>query len=81
MTRTTVPDILAGLAIAGLLLPEAVAYSGLAGLPPQAGVIALLAGLTCYGLIGTSRFAIVSATSSSAAVLASARRTPAAAFR
>jgi MFS superfamily sulfate permease-like transporter len=72
MTRTTVPDILAGLAIAGLLLPEAVAYSGLAGLPPQAGVIALLAGLTCYGLIGTSRFAIVSATSSSAAVLASA---------
>ena len=41
MTRTTVPDILAGLSIAALLLPEAVAYSGLAGLPPQAGVIAL----------------------------------------
>jgi sulfate permease, SulP family len=72
MTTTAVADILAGLAIAGLLLPEAVAYSGLAGLPPQAGVIALLAGLTCYGLIGRSRFAIVSATSSSAAVLASA---------
>ena len=72
MTRTTVPDILAGLSIAALLLPEAVAYSGLAGLPPQAGVIALLAGLGCYGLIGSSRFAIVSATSSSAAVLASA---------
>lgn len=65
-------DLLAGLAIAGLLLPEAVAYSGLANLPPQAGVIALLAGLVCYGLIGRSRFAIVSATSSSAAVLASA---------
>jgi sulfate permease, SulP family len=73
MTRTTiVPDVLAGLSIAGLLLPEAVAYSGLAGLPPQAGVIALFAGLVCYGLIGSSRFAIVSATSSSAAVLASA---------
>ena len=72
MTRTTVPDLLAGLAISGLLLPEAVAYSGLAGLPPQAGVFALLVGLTCYGLIGHSRFAIVSATSSSAAVLASA---------
>src|SRR6516225_9228282 len=72
MTRTTVPDILAGLSIAGLLLPEAVAYSGLAGLPPQAGVIGLFAGLVCYGLIGGSRFAIVSATSSSAAVLASA---------
>src|SRR5215472_2605106 len=72
MTRTTVADILAGLSIAGLLLPEAVAYSGLAGLPPQAGVVALFAGLVCYGLIGSSRFAIVSATSSSAAVLASA---------
>ena len=72
MRRTTVADILAGLSIAGLLLPEAVAYSGLAGLPPQAGVVALFAGLVCYGLIGSSRFAIVSATSSSAAVLASA---------
>jgi SulP family sulfate permease len=63
-------DALAGLSIAGLLLPEAVAYSGIAGLPPQAGVIALLVGLTCYGLLGRSRYAIVSATSSSAAVLA-----------
>jgi SulP family sulfate permease len=63
-------DVLAGLSIAGLLLPEAVAYSGIAGLPPQAGVIALLVGLICYGLLGRSHYAIVSATSSSAAVLA-----------
>src|SRR5262252_5827739 len=65
-------DLAAGLSIAGLLLPEAVAYSGLAGLPAQAGVIALFAGLLCYGLIGRSRYAIVAATSSSAAVLAAA---------
>ncbi|HUE49283.1 MAG TPA: SulP family inorganic anion transporter [Steroidobacteraceae bacterium] len=71
-TRASSADLLAGLSIAGLLLPEAVAYSGVAQLPPQAGVIGLLAGLLCYGLIGRSRFAIVSATSSSAAVLASA---------
>ena len=63
-------DVLAGLSIAGLLLPEAVAYSGIANLPPQAGVIALIVGLFCYGLLGRSRYAIVSATSSSAAVLA-----------
>lgn len=63
-------DLIAGLSIAGLLLPEAVAYSGVANLPPQAGVIALIVGLVCYGLIGRSRYAIVSATSSSAAVLA-----------
>lgn len=65
-------DALAGLSIAGLLLPEAVAYSSIGNLPPQAGVIALFAGLLCYGLFGRSRFAIVSATSSSAVVLAAA---------
>ncbi|WP_439894051.1 SulP family inorganic anion transporter (plasmid) [Ralstonia sp. 25C] len=62
-------DVIAGFSIAGLLLPEAVAYAGIASLPPQAGLIALLCGLVVYSLIGTSRFAIVSATSSSAAVL------------
>src|ERR1035437_249431 len=65
-------DLIAGLSIAGLLLPEAVAYANIANLPPQTGVIALFAGLICYGLFGTSRFAIVSATSSSALVLAAA---------
>src|SRR6266478_3435101 len=74
-TRASTADLSAGLSIAGLLLPEAVAYSGVANLPPQAGVIALFAGLVCYGLIGRSRFAIVTATSSSAAVLASATLT------
>jgi MFS superfamily sulfate permease-like transporter len=69
------PDIIAGLSLAGLLLPEAVAYSSIANLPPQAGVIALFAGLICYGLLGTSRYAMVSATSSSAAVLAAASAT------
>src|SRR6202034_2987492 len=65
-------DALTGLSLAGLLLPEAVAYSGLANLPPQAGVIGLFAGLVCYALIGRSRYAMVTATSSSAAVLGAA---------
>jgi MFS superfamily sulfate permease-like transporter len=67
-----VADVIAGVSMAGLLLPEAVAYSGIASLPPQAGVIGLFAGLVGYGLIGRSRFAIVSATSSSAAVVGAA---------
>ena len=62
-------DLVAGLSVAGLLLPEAVAYAGIGNMPPQAGVMALFVGLLCYGLLGSSRFAIVSATSSSAAVL------------
>jgi len=76
--RASAADLVAGLSIAGLLLPEAVAYSGIAGLPPQAGIIGLFAGLIAYGLLGTSRFAIVAATSSSAAVLGAAITTIAA---
>lgn len=56
-------DVTAGLSIAGVLLPEAIAYASIANLPPQMGIIALLVGLVCYGLAGSSRFAIVSATS------------------
>ena len=63
-------DFIAGLSVIGLLLPEAVAYAGIAGMPPASGLIALFCGLACYLLIGRSRFAIVSATSSSALVLA-----------
>lgn len=63
-------DLLAGCAIAGLLLPEAVAYANIGNVPAQAGIVALLAGLVIYGLIGNSRYAVVSSTSSSAAVLA-----------
>ncbi|MFT0174308.1 SulP family inorganic anion transporter [Paraburkholderia mimosarum] len=37
-------DVLAGVSISGLLVPEAVAYAGIANLPPEAGH-ALLAGL------------------------------------
>ncbi|MBS0446945.1 MAG: SulP family inorganic anion transporter [Proteobacteria bacterium] len=74
-TATLLTDVLAGLSLGGLVLPEAVAYAGMANLPPAAGVIALLGGLVVYGLVGTSRFAVVSATSSSAAVLAAVTAT------
>lgn len=63
-------DISAGVSVIGLLVPEAVAYAGIAGMPPAAGFVALFFGMFCYLLLGSSRFAIVSATSSSAMVLA-----------
>ena len=63
-------DIVAGLSVAGLLLPEAVAYATIAGLPPGRAVYAAVAGCFVYALVGRSRFAVVSATSSSAAILA-----------
>lgn len=67
--RPRAADLVAGVSIAGLLLPEAIAYAAIAGFAPQAGVVALLVGLLVYGVAGSSRFAVVSATSSSATVL------------
>jgi len=63
-------DAAAGLSVAGLLLPEAVAYAGIAGLPPQRGIAAAVVGCLVYAAIGRCRFAVVAPTSSSAAVVA-----------
>lgn len=63
-------DLIAGLCVAGLILPEAVAYAGIAGLPAQRAIFAAIAGCLGYAIAGRSRFAIVSATSSSAVILA-----------
>jgi SulP family sulfate permease len=46
------------------------AYAGIAGLPPQAGLYTLVASLLVYALLGTSRHLSVEATSATAALLA-----------
>ncbi|MBV8617808.1 MAG: SulP family inorganic anion transporter [Curvibacter sp.] len=66
------PDLLAGLSVAGVLLPEAVAYAAIAGVEPLHALLAALVGLCIYPWLGTSRFAVVAPTSSAAAVFASA---------
>jgi sulfate permease, SulP family len=65
-------DLIAGATVWGLLVPEGIAYAGLAGLPPQAGLYTLLATLAAYALFGTSRHLVVAATSASAILLATA---------
>jgi high affinity sulfate transporter 1 len=64
-------DVIAGLTLWGLVVPAGMAYSGIAGLPPQAGLYTLLASMLIYALLGTSRHLAVAATSASAALLAS----------
>jgi high affinity sulfate transporter 1 len=64
-------DVIAGATIWGLLVPEMIAYSGLAGLPPQAGLYTLLVSLAAYAVLGSSRHLVVAGTSASAVVLAS----------
>ena len=63
-------DIIAGLTLWGLVVPEGMAYAGIAGLPPQAGLYTLMASLLVYALFGSSRHLAVGATSASAALLA-----------
>jgi len=63
-------DVVAGIALAGLLIPEAMGYAGIAGLPPQAGLYATAFGLLVYAAFGSSRQLAVSPTSASAAILA-----------
>ena len=70
--RPGLGDAAAGLAVAGLMLPVAVGYAGIAGLAPGRALIAAVAGGLVYAALGSSRQAIVSPTSSSAAILAAA---------
>src|SRR5829696_169180 len=63
-------DLVAALTTWALVVPQAIAYGQIAGLPPQAGLFAAFAGLLGYGLFGTCRQLIVSPTSSTAAISA-----------
>ena len=64
-------DVIAGATVWGLLVPESIAYAGLAGLPPEAGLYTLLATLAAYAVFGTSRHLVAAATSAAAVLLAS----------
>lgn len=48
-------DLMAGLVVAVMLVPQGMAYALLVGLPPQMGLYASIAPLIIYGLLGTSR--------------------------
>jgi SulP family sulfate permease len=66
-----VADVIAGLTLWGLVVPEGMAYAGVAGLPAQAGLYTLVASLFVYALFGSSRHLSVGATSATAALIAS----------
>src|SRR5712672_1913018 len=48
-------DIVAGITLAAYAIPVSLAYSGLAGLPAQAGIYGYLLGGLGYALLGSSR--------------------------
>jgi len=50
-----VGDVMAGIIVAIMLVPQGMAYALLAGLPPEVGLYASIVPLVIYGLLGTSR--------------------------
>lgn len=48
-------DLIAGVTVAAYLVPQVMAYAGVAGLPPVTGLWAALPALACYAVLGSSR--------------------------
>ena len=65
-------DLIAGIAVAALIVPKNLGYSGIAGIPVQNGLYAAAAGAILYAVFGTSRQISTGPSSGLAAVAASA---------
>jgi len=65
------PDVIAGLTVTALLVPEGMAYAELAGMPPQTAFYAAIPALILYALFGTSKQLVVATSSTIAAMSAS----------
>ena len=63
-------DVAAGLAVAAVGLPSAIAYPAIAGLPPQTGLYASIAPLVAYAIFGPSRQLIVGPDAATITVMA-----------
>ena len=62
------PDLVAGLTVWAVLVPESLAYATIAGVPPVVGLYAAVPALILYALIGSSRHLVVSPMSATAAL-------------
>jgi sulfate permease, SulP family len=65
------PDLLAGVTLAALAVPEVLGYARIAGLPVETGLYTLLLPAVAFAVLGASRHLVVGADSASAAILAS----------
>ncbi|MBV8088488.1 MAG: SulP family inorganic anion transporter, partial [Alphaproteobacteria bacterium] len=63
-------DVIAGVTLWGILVPEGIAYAALAGAPVQAGLYTLLGSLVVYAILGTTRQAVSAPTSGSSIMMA-----------
>lgn len=64
-------DVVAGLALAALVIPESMGYAALAGAKVQYGLYAALAAIIAYGIMGRTKLLIVGPATAVAALSAS----------
>jgi SulP family sulfate permease len=64
------PDVVAGLTAAAVVIPKAMAYATIAGLPVQVGLYTALVPMVIYAVLGTSRVLSVSTTTTIAILTA-----------
>ena len=64
------PDIVAGLTTGAVIIPKAMAYAMIAGLPVQVGLYTALVPMVIYAVLGTSRVLSVSTTTTIAILTA-----------
>jgi MFS superfamily sulfate permease-like transporter len=64
------PDLVAGLTAAAVVIPKAMAYATIAGLPVQIGLYTALVPMVIYAVLGTSRVLSVSTTTTIAILTA-----------
>ena len=65
-------DIIAGVTVLALLIPEGMAYAQIAGMPPQTAFYAAPIGLLLYAIFGTSRQLVVAVSAAIATMSAAA---------
>lgn len=65
-------DLVAGLVVGMITVPQAIAYAFLAGLPPEAGLYACLAPMVIYAILGSSRQMVVGPVAVAALMVAAA---------
>ena len=71
--RSQIPaDVLAGLTLAALGIPEVLGYAKIAGMPVVTGLYTMLLPMAVYAVLGSSRHLVVAADSATAVILAAA---------
>ncbi len=63
------PDVLAGLTLAAVAIPECMGYTKIAGTPVVTGLYTILLPILAFALLGSSRHLVVGADSATAAIL------------